>query len=146
MDATPLIAGFAAVVATGGLAWQVYAWRHRRQVHVDIQVRYGIVVPLNEAVHIISIEARNRGEHVVRVTSVGLDLQDGSGSTFQQLQRFNFATLPGTIEPFDSATAFIEVSEAEAAGIDVYEPITARVWLATGEVVKSPPTPIRSRD
>lgn len=145
MDATPIIAGYAAIVATGGLAWQIYAWQHRRRAHVDVQVRYGIAAPVAEAVHMISIEARNRGEHVIRVNSVGLDLQDGSGNTYQRLP-VNFATLPGLIEPFDSATAFIPVAEAEQAGFDVFEPITGWVTLATGELIRSSPTRLRSRD
>jgi hypothetical protein len=146
VEATTVIAGYAAIVATGGLAWQVYSWQHRRGVHVDVKVRYGIAAPIAEAVHMISIEACNRGEHVVRVDGIGLDLQDGSGSTYQQVQKFNFATLPGSIKPFDAANSFIAVAEAEQAGFDIYEPVTAWVRLATGETIKSAPTRLRSRD
>ena len=146
VEATTFIAGYAAIVATGGLAWQVYAWQHRRKAHVDVQVRYGIAVPLADAVHMISIEARNRSEHVVRVNGVGLDLQGDDQGSYQQVRKLDFATLPGPIESFDAATAFITVTEAERAGFNVCEPITAWVRLATGETIKSAPTRLRSRD
>lgn len=145
VEATTIIAGYAAIVATSGLAWQVYAWQHRRIAHVDVQVRYGIAVPLAELVRMISIEASNRGKHVVRVNGVGLDLQGDSGGSYQQVRMLDFAALPGSIESFDAATAFITVTEAERAGFDVFKPITAWVRLATGETMKSAPTRLRSR-
>lgn len=107
-----IVAGYAAIVATASVVWQVYSWRHRRRSHVGVTVRYALAAPTDKTLHLIAIEATNRSEHTVRVAAAGLDLQDGGGA-FQQVRPVEFATLPGRIEPFDSGTAYVPVIDAE---------------------------------
>jgi hypothetical protein len=147
VDTAAIIAGYAAVVATGSLGWQVYQWRHRRRSHVEVRVRWGLVAAEPNTVHAIIVTAVNRSEHRVRLTGFGLYLQDGSGDHFQQWRPFyGLPTLHGHIEPHDSEAGFLSPTDIETAGIDPHEPVTAWVQLATGETVNSSPTRLRTSD
>ena len=140
MDATAIIAIYAAAIATAGLLWQIYAWWHRTKSHVTVDARIGLTVP--QAVEIITITVKNRSEHPVRVEGAGIDLQDRSGAAIHLVQPVPGATLPGAIAPHDSGQTWMERDEAEQRGINVLAPVTVWVRLATGEVVKSKPSPL----
>jgi hypothetical protein len=73
---------------------------------------------------------------------MGIDVQDGSGAAMHLLERLPGASPPGIIAPNDSGQAIVEHDAVKDAGIDVLEPVTAWVRLATGEVVKSKPSPL----
>lgn len=144
MTATTAIAIYAAVLSTAGLAWQVFSWAHRRRSHVTVQARIAFVG--YDALQVISIEATNTSDHPVRVTSAGLMLQDGSGRQFVILRQPDGATLPGVVQPHDSATTWIAQADAESeGGFDVFAPVTAWVNLATGQAVTSKPRPLMTR-
>jgi hypothetical protein len=140
-----IIAAYAAIVATAALIWQVYSWWHRRAAHLEVTVRIAVMMPPEGILHVVSIAAINRSEYRVRVRAFGLDFQDGRAATFQQYAPVEGATLPGEIEHHDSAEGFIHVANVQKAGIDLYEPITAWVRLATGDVVRSKATRLRER-
>jgi hypothetical protein len=65
---------------------------------------------------------------------------------FQQVRPPFGSELPGVIQPHDAGSAVILREDLDREGIDVYEPITAWVRLATGELVKSTPTQVLTRD
>jgi hypothetical protein len=136
-----LVAGYAAVVATASLAWQIYAWRHRHRSRVDVSVRLAIGAPsANATVHAISVTATNRSEHPVRVVGVGLDLNRPDGWQFHQAAPIYGATLPGVVQPHDAGEAMIDRGAAEQEDLDLGEPAIAWIRLATGETVNSEPT------
>ncbi len=74
---TAIVAGYAAVVATAALGWQIYTWRRARQPRIDVQVRGAVAGFPTGPQTGYSIEVVNRGEQSVRVSSVGFDLADG---------------------------------------------------------------------
>lgn len=143
-----IVAGYAAVVSTASLAWQVWSWRLARKNRVTATVSAALVgLNSGEMVDAVSVDVVNRSDHAVRVKGVGLELQDGSGRQMHQMQTPPGATLPGTIPPHDSAsTYFLAENIEQEAGIDVYAPIAAWVQLATGETVRSKPRVTRTRD
>lgn len=128
-----IVAGYAAIVSTASLAWQVWSWRLARQNRVRVKVSAALIGLTNgEMVDAVSVEVVNRSDHAVRVAGVGLDLQDGSGRQMHQVNTPPGATLPGTVASHDSAsTYFLTENIEQEAGIDVYAPITAWAQLAT---------------
>ena len=143
VDSTAIVAIYAALVATAGLLWQIYAWWHRRRSHVTVEARAGMLVP--QGLEIITISVRNRSEHTVRVTSIDLELQDGSGRHMPVIHQLPGATLPGEIQPHDAGQAFVSLEEAKGIGVDLTEPLTVVVGLATGGFVKSKPERLLSK-
>jgi hypothetical protein len=78
LNATDVIAGYAAVVATAALGWEVWKQRQARRLRVDVVVD-GVLLygpPITGIEWGVSIEVRNHGDHAVRVTMVGLLSQD----------------------------------------------------------------------
>jgi hypothetical protein len=141
--ATAVIAIYAASVASASLAWQIYTWWHRRQSRVEVGVSMAVAAPAaGVTLQALSVTATNRSEHAVRITGVGVDLQDDGGMQFHQVIPIHGATIPGPIQPHDSGNALLMREDVEREGLDVYKPVTAWVRLATGETVKSPPTTV----
>ncbi len=74
MDATDVIAGYAAVVATAALGWEVWKQRQARRLRVEVVVG-GVLLfdPVDLAVEgAVRIQVRNHGDLAVRVATVGL--------------------------------------------------------------------------
>ncbi len=138
-----MIAGYAAVVSSAALGWQVYSWRHQHRSHVDVEARFALaVLPGSDSpAKVVAIGVANRSDHAVRVTGAGLDLQDGSATSCIISGSF-LGRPPGTVAPRDSASAYLPLDQVEAEGINITEPVTAWARLATGELVKSTPTPL----
>lgn len=144
MDAGDWIAGYAAVVATGALGWQVWDKYQARRPQVEVKISYSILAyPTGGAGEAAHIEARNRGDLPVRVTSAGFKLQDGSGNVLALLQPQPAATLPGVIGPHDSG--FTYLLKEELGPLDPFRPLVGWVSLSTGERIHSKPTRLLSR-
>lgn len=149
MDAAGwIVAGYAAIVSTASLAWQVWSWHLARSNRVTVVVKAALLTFDNgELADAVSVEVINRSDHAVRVTGVGLFLQDGSGRQMHQMEMPAGATLPGPVASRDSGSTFFLAEDiAKEAGIDVYGAITGWVHLSTGETIKSKATVTRSRD
>jgi hypothetical protein len=142
-----IVAGYAAIVSTASLAWQVYSWRLARKSRVEVNVSAALLgMTDGSSVDAISVGVVNHSDHPVRVTGVGLYLQDGSGRQMHQVQVPPGAELPGTVDPHDSGSTYFLVENVEQeAGIDVYAPISGWVHLSTGETVGSKARVIRTR-
>jgi hypothetical protein len=86
----------------------------------------------------ITITAFNRGARPVRVRSAGVDMQDGYGGLtgFDSLPE---DTLPGVIQPHDSASVHLSLLDLRKTGIDTNDPIVGRLQLVSGEIVLSRP-------
>jgi hypothetical protein len=142
-----IVAGYAAVVSTASLAWQVWSWHLARRNRVEVKVEAALLgLDDGEMVDAVSVEVVNRSDHAVRVTGVGLDLQDGSGHQMHQMHVPPGATLPGTVASRDSGSTFFLAEDIkQEAEIDIYGPIAGCVHLSTGETVKSKPKVTRTR-
>ena len=147
MDAGTVLAIYAAVVATGGLAWNLWTWRRARTNVVDIQLRTGYMTMSDGSVgpEIITIHVANRGDRPIRVHGAGLLLQDGSGGQLVIPQPPPGAEIPGTIQPNDSGMTYMLREAAERRGIDMFSPMVGWVSLATGEKVRSKAQRLLSR-
>ncbi len=125
MNATDVIAGYAAVVATAALGWEIRKARQARRPQVEVAISYAVLgYPdrgMQECAH---IEVRNRGDLPVRVTSAGFKLQDGSDMIASIPHQQPAATIPGVIEPRDSG-------------------FTYRFWIGSGPLSVIKPTPGR---
>ena len=138
MDAGDAIAVYAAIVATGGLAWNIYSWRAARVSRVEVLVQFAFLPEPGVDVHEgVVITAINRGDRPVRVDGAGLDLQDGSGRTLAVMQPPHGATLPGVVEPGQSGMTYLLRPPVEQSGIDLTRPLAGWVRLATGELLRS---------
>jgi len=148
MDAAGwIVAGYAAVVSTGSLGWQVYSWRLARKNRVEVTVSAALLgMTDGDMIDAVSITVVNRSDHTVRVTGAGVELQDRSGRQVHQVREFPGATLPGAVASHDSGSTYFLADELKEAGIDIYGPITAWIRLATGEIVRSQPKVTRTRD
>ncbi len=136
MDLGDGIAIYAAAVATFMAGLRVFEWRHAHRAHVRVELRAGLLTMTDgTAPEAIFLKVHNTGDHPVRVDSVGLNLQDGSGRTAQHLQVMPGASVPGVVPPRDSGSTYYEVSKLD--GIDPHRPLTGFATLSTGEHVTS---------
>jgi hypothetical protein len=144
MDPGDLIAGYAAVVASVALGWQILKERRARRPQVEVKISYSLLgYPDREAAGAAHIEARNRGDMPVRVTSAGFELQDDSEKVAHITHQPPGATLPGVIGPRDSG--FTYLLEDALGPLDPFRPLVGFVGLSTGERVRSRPTTLLRR-
>jgi hypothetical protein len=100
-------------------------------------------IPPRGAVGAVQVEARNRGDHPIRATSAGFEVQDGSGNVAAIIHQPPAATIPGVIQPRDSA--FTYLLENELGPLDPTRPLVGWVTLSTGERIHSEPTTLMRR-
>jgi hypothetical protein len=153
MGTTTAVALYAAIVATGGLGWQVYSYRlsERARVHesatkVDVDIRMG-VAGTEPPLEIITVKVVNRSRHAIKLTGVSFRHQDKPG---YELVSFTFAFsrgLPQTIEPQDAGEVMFDSARLRSGedALDIYRPITAIAKLSTGDVFESPPIQLLRR-
>jgi hypothetical protein len=142
MDATDWIAGYAAVVSTVAVGWQILKERRAQRPQIEVKVMNAMLTyPAREPAWSIQIEARNRGDLPVRVSSAGFNLQDGSGNTVAIIQPPPGATLPGLIGPRDAAMTYLLMEDL--GPLDPYRPLVGWVSLSTGERIHSKPSTLR---
>lgn len=131
MDIDP-IAIYAAIVSTVALGWQILKERRARRPQVEVTISYALMnIPPRGAVEAVHVEARNRGDHPVRATSAGFKVQDGSGNVAAIVHQQPAATIPGVIQPRDSA--FTYLLENELGPLDPTRLLVGWVSLSTGE-------------
>lgn len=148
------VAVYAAMVATGALAWQVVMWlrSHRTVVKVThakawrVQREDGAEpVPDQRAVmaeELILVRAVNLSDHPVRIVEVHLQPEiDSEEVGIFTIQRAVGDDIPGTIQPHDAGICRFPLDRTEQ---DMSEPILAKVVLATGQVFFSQRRPLRS--
>ncbi len=137
MDAGDLIAGYAALVGTGALVWEVVRWRGDRKVRLKVQLRS---TPPNEKGWVLWIEVINVSAFPIRVTSVRIR-QDKVGP--QQEGQMSMAAkgndLPGEVPARDARTVEVLSDGISAALLDTSAPLTVAVTVATGETVVEGP-------
>lgn len=142
-----VVAGYAAVVSTASLAWQVVSWHLARRNRVTVTIAFALVGLPQGTLEAIAVNVVNRSDHTVRVAGAGLYLQDGSQRQFQIFHPPEGATIPGPVASHDSGETYMPIADARATwDVDVFAPLTGWVRLATGETVESKPTTLRSRN
>lgn len=141
--ATILIAAYAAVVATVGVGWQIYSFRHARRNRATIQIRNAVIPLPPGSEWVLSITVMNGNDHAVRVNGYGLETNDGSGNDFVFFRNLPGSNLPGIIEAHDSGTALQNLDELTTrTELDFTHPLVAFASLATGDRIRSTPTKI----
>jgi hypothetical protein len=135
VETSLLIAGYAAAVATASVAWQVYQWREKRRIRLDIQLSLVEAMDGGSREERVRVRTVNRGEVPVRWTAAELEPQDGSS------RRFFFGRPPDTpvIPAYDSLDTWATRADLEGAGLVLSDPVVAIVRVATGEEFRSPP-------
>jgi hypothetical protein len=143
MSGTTAIAIYAAVIATAGLAWQIYSWRRSQPTRIRVTVTNAVIPPNGN--HAAMITAVNQSDHLVKVTSVGFITQDGSKRDVLLMQPPFGATLPGPVAQRDSGVSWLEVQDCLTAGLDVYRPLVGWVRTSEGQRYESKPTTLMRR-
>jgi hypothetical protein len=144
LEATGWVAIYAAAVSTGSLGWQIWNARQARRPQVEVVLSNSLLNFVGpEPEWAVQVDVRNHGDQQVRVTSVGFNMQDGSGRTVTLTRIPPLATLPGEIAPRDSG--FTYLLEPEWTWLDPFRPLVAWVKLSTGQPIYSKPFTLRSR-
>jgi len=135
MSPALVISGYAAVVSTISLVWQVFLWRERRRTRVAVGLRLFEVAVAGGEEQRVGVRAFNHSENAVRLTGAELEPQDGSGS------RFFIARAPENpvISAHDSLDTWVARRALEEAGLDLSKPIVAIVRVADGGAFRSRP-------
>jgi hypothetical protein len=139
------IAIYAAVVGTASLGWQIMRSRRADRPGVTVNVENAMIgFTDGNATWTVCVKAINGGEQPVGVNGAGLDLQDGSGRTFVLGRLQPLDSIPGTVQPRHEVSAYFPVDVLQQNGFDLTRPIVGFVNLATGDVVRSTPSTLRS--
>jgi hypothetical protein len=127
------VAGYAAIVATAALGWQIISWILARRTRLDVQLGSQLLAHGShfEAVRITAV---NHSDHAVCVTSAALRSQDGSGGTIVAPQPpLPNSSIPGLVEPHDSVRMFMRLDPLVQEGYDPRRPVVAEVTTSTGD-------------
>lgn len=127
----------AALLAIASLAWQLRsALGGRRRERIHVEVRLGLpVYSQGGGRWAIFIEVTNESDHAVRWVSASLELHDSR--TLYLMDHPPAGGLPAVIQPGDSHHTWVDCAELERQGVDLHDPVTAVVKMATGEVHRS---------
>ncbi len=139
------IAGYAAVVATAALGWQV--WNATRPHRPDINVGLDVVLLRDPDLGgrlVCRLVVRNRGSHRIRVEQVAIRMP-GRPFIDVDLTEDNtiHATVPGAVEPSDAGIVLFRPEVLREAGVDLRRPVEAYAQLSTQEGFWSPATRLR---
>jgi hypothetical protein len=96
-----VIAVYAALVGTAAVAWPV--WQARKARRPDVEVALFFTTLRNEVsaqeFRCLFLEARNRGDHPIRVTTAGVSNE-----------KINYTFMPGRIDVYKKGAAFPHAS------------------------------------
>lgn len=140
MDAGDLIAIYAALVATGSVAWQAWTWWHSRTPRVEVRIRTAILGGAGGTTEeVVMLEAINRSEFRVNVKTVAFVYENEAGEEFAYilLHQLPGSTLPGAIEPHDSGSTWGRIEQMKAKGVPIGTSLRGLVSLATGDEFRS---------
>ncbi len=129
---TDVLTVYASVVATGAALWPIYQWRHAHRDHVEVETRFAFLTMTDGGlVDTVTVTARNRGDRPVSVTSVGIDHNDGSGRSIQNIAVVPGGSLPGTVEPGHEGMTYFMADDLKREGVDLYRSVVGWVSLAS---------------
>lgn len=139
MDPGDVIAGYAAVVATGAVVVQLFRWR-AAQTRVVVKMKPGeapLATGVGEAMFVTVI---NRSAHAVKL--MGLYFETADGRTFAVLHPFPTGqSFPYSIPGRDQMVFW---AQRDGFGDEprLLDPVRAAVWTATDETFRSKRQPI----
>jgi len=137
------IAGYAAVVGTAALGWEV--WNASRPRRPDVNVGVSVVGSGRDDRLTCMLVVRNRGDHPIKVEEVGIRMA-GKPVLYVALTSHNTfdSTVPGVVEPSDAGVAGFESDVLRDAGMDLWRPVDGYAILSTQEWFWSWPTVLRA--
>lgn len=116
MGVGDIIAGYAAVVATVAVAWPIWQARQARRPQVEVELHNTLGWRGDQERRALFLEARNRGDHPVRVITAGISDE-----------HLDYIFMPGRIEvlksPAASPHAGLEIPDLHSLGAPVAPPL-----------------------
>ncbi len=145
MEATDVIAGYAAVVATLALGWEIRKARQARRPQVKVVVSRVIwLASPKRTPHkvglTVRLEVRNHGDGPIQVDRVWLESQDGHG--VNRIGGDPADTVPGVVNA--RAAGFAYIHETKVPDLDPSKPLIGWATLTTGEQFRSKPAVLNS--
>jgi hypothetical protein len=145
VDATDVIAIYAALVATGSLGWQIARERRQERTRLEVEVRLGFLAFDSGAREAILINISNRSSHPVKVTSAGLLHQSRPKARIAITNSLPPAGLPVVIAAKDAHQTWIEKTDLPPGEVDLFKPLQAYAGASTGEEFHSRKTTLLVR-
>jgi len=102
-DTTAVVAVYAALVATAGLAWQIVSWSREHGTRIRVEHSRGFMAA-SPTVSMAIVTVYNRSNHAVEIQGIGWVLGDGSVPI---LAKMAGATLPGPVAPHSQGMSWI---------------------------------------
>jgi hypothetical protein len=139
MDATDVIAGYAAVVASTALAWEV--WRQRQSRRLRLKVQF--IAWQGKDGWVLRITVINLSDFGVRIRNVrvrGVHVQKDSSRTASLWAKLSYTEvrgtdLPGEVPARDSREVQVLFESLKDSKADPAKPLSVEVTTATGETV-----------
>jgi hypothetical protein len=129
---TTVIAAYAAAIGTMGLAWQIYSWVRTHKTNVKVSLSNAVIGAPSGVLHVLAIEAQNHSEYELRVTSFGLEANDGSKRQLVFIDPVRGSGLPGTISAHDAASGYQPIGAIDVSEVDLTKPVVAFVQTTMG--------------
>ena len=111
-----IIAGYAAVVGTAAAAWPIWQARQARRPQVEVMLFNTLLWRGDEERRVLFLEARNHGDHPVRVLTAGIS--DG---------HLSYMFMPGRIDvlkpPAVAPHAGLNMPDPYSEGVPIAPPI-----------------------
>ena len=138
-----LLAGYAALVGTAGLIWQIAAniSASRTRLELSLASTWSFDVPPSEDEHMVSIVVINHSRHDVQMP--GVDLYQPSIKRGWPVTEKDLLDEPIRVLPARSSHG-LRVHLGRFVGIERGSPVIATAVTATGERFRSEPTVLAS--
>jgi hypothetical protein len=147
MELTPtdIIAGYAAVVATAALGWEIRKEIRSRRLKVEVKVTGEFWSLEDEPALVARVEVRNHSDRPIRVASVGIGFKGSRVKAVSMAEPKPGMTLPGVVAPHDSGFVRFPKDKLESFRVDTYEPLAGWAMLSTGERFEAEPVTLWKR-
>lgn len=139
--ATAIVAGYAAIVASTALTFQIFAWARGWRTRVDVRVSHGSIVQAGAVTRtdLILFRLVNHSSHPITLTLLGFAPTSRRDQSLWIPRLPDGQPLPLKIGPRDSANAWIDAA-ALRAHRNLTQPIRAEVSTSDGRTFRSKPT------
>jgi hypothetical protein len=137
VSAADWVAGYAAVVGTAALGWQIYSTVTSRRLDVRVTLSETMAMWRDGGTErAISVTVLNNGPEPIEVHGAGLYTQDGSGHLITLMQPSVADTIPGTCQPRHSLATYLPLTwlQHEYVGFNLTQPLRGFADLATGRI------------
>jgi hypothetical protein len=108
-----------------GGAWRFYVWRREHGAKVSVEISFGF--PTFAPVPLVVVTVHNPFDHPVSVSSVAIEMNDGSRRVAIEPWRHRGATVPGVVNPHDTGMTWFDFNQLVEGGLKPEKPVRARV-------------------